>query len=73
MNAHLPITITYTTEAELQELEKLRMRVALLQQEICLEQVWIVHFKHQLKSDITKYLIVQINLTVYMFCCSSIQ
>ncbi|KAG7242883.1 hypothetical protein INR49_018138 [Caranx melampygus] len=36
--ASLPLTVTYTTEAELQELEKLRMRVALLQQEINLEQ-----------------------------------
>lgn len=37
--APLPTTITYTTEAELRELEKLRMEVALLQQESCLEQV----------------------------------
>ncbi|KAM9843431.1 uncharacterized protein tedc2 [Aulostomus maculatus] len=36
--APLPLTITYTREAELRELEKLRMRVALLQQEIYLEQ-----------------------------------
>uniref|UniRef100_A0A3Q2E0A4 Uncharacterized protein n=1 Tax=Cyprinodon variegatus TaxID=28743 RepID=A0A3Q2E0A4_CYPVA len=35
----LPITITYRTEQELQQLERLRMRVALLQQEIYLEQV----------------------------------
>lgn len=35
----LPLTITYATEAELQELEQLRMRVALLQQEVDLEQV----------------------------------
>uniref|UniRef100_A0A3Q0S4G3 Uncharacterized protein n=1 Tax=Amphilophus citrinellus TaxID=61819 RepID=A0A3Q0S4G3_AMPCI len=35
----LPLTIMYTTEAELQELERLRMRVALLQQEVDLEQV----------------------------------
>lgn len=68
MNAHLPTTITYTTEAELQELEKLRMRVALLQQEICLEQVRVVHFKHLLKLQIIKCLIVQIDLTVCMFC-----
>ncbi|XP_047199839.1 uncharacterized protein LOC118123447 [Hippoglossus stenolepis] len=34
----LPLTITYTTEAELREVEKLRMRVALLQQEMNLEQ-----------------------------------
>ncbi|KAM4534848.1 uncharacterized protein tedc2 [Fundulus diaphanus] len=35
----LPLTITYRTEQELQQLERLRMRVALLQQEIYLEQV----------------------------------
>lgn len=35
----LPLTITYRTEDELQELERLRMRVAQLQQEIQLEQV----------------------------------
>ncbi|XP_036004614.1 tubulin epsilon and delta complex protein 2 isoform X2 [Fundulus heteroclitus] len=35
----LPLTITYRTERELQQLERLRMRVALLQQEIYLEQV----------------------------------
>ncbi|CAG00173.1 unnamed protein product [Tetraodon nigroviridis] len=34
----LPTTITYTTEAELRELETLRTEVALLQQESCLEQ-----------------------------------
>ncbi|KAK2893829.1 tubulin epsilon and delta complex protein 2 [Channa argus] len=38
MIASLPITINYTTEAELLKLENLRMRVALLQQEIYLEQ-----------------------------------
>lgn len=43
--APLPLTITYTTEAELRELEKLRMRVALLQQEIYLEQVRFVQGK----------------------------
>lgn len=37
--APLPTTITYTTEAELRELEMLRTEVALLQQESCLEQV----------------------------------
>ncbi|XP_044186582.1 tubulin epsilon and delta complex protein 2 isoform X2 [Thunnus albacares] len=37
--APLPLTVTYTTEAELRELEKLRFRVALLQQEIYLEQL----------------------------------
>lgn len=35
----LPTTVTYTTEAELRELEKLRTEVALLQQESRLEQV----------------------------------
>ncbi|KAK2833449.1 hypothetical protein Q5P01_017338 [Channa striata] len=38
MIASLPLTINYRTEAELRDLEKLRMRVALLQQEIYLEQ-----------------------------------
>ncbi|KAM3863902.1 uncharacterized protein tedc2 [Diretmus argenteus] len=36
--APLPPTVTYTTEAELRELEKLRMSVALLQQEMYLQQ-----------------------------------
>ncbi|KAM4530039.1 uncharacterized protein tedc2 isoform 1-T2 [Odontesthes bonariensis] len=35
----LPLTIIYRAEAELQELERLRIRVELLQQEIYLEQV----------------------------------
>lgn len=39
ITAPLPLTVTYTTEAELQELERLRTSVALLQQEIYLEQV----------------------------------
>lgn len=43
----LPTTITYTTEAELRELETLRTEVALLQQESCLEQVK-VFFQHLL-------------------------
>ncbi|XP_053300009.1 uncharacterized protein LOC128458960 isoform X2 [Pleuronectes platessa] len=34
----LPLTITYTTEAELREVEMLRMWVALLQQELSFEQ-----------------------------------
>ncbi|XP_076607748.1 uncharacterized protein tedc2 [Chaetodon auriga] len=38
MIAPLPPTITYTTEADLRELEKLRMRVAMLEQENYLEQ-----------------------------------
>ncbi|XP_029912925.1 uncharacterized protein tedc2 [Myripristis murdjan] len=36
--APLISTVTYKTEAELRELEKLRMRVALLQQELCIQQ-----------------------------------
>ncbi|GLD66188.1 uncharacterized protein AKAME5_001760100 [Lates japonicus] len=50
MIAPLPLTITYTTEAELQELEKLRMRVALLQQEINLEQALLDTLSPQLSS-----------------------
>ncbi|XP_040012496.1 hyphally regulated cell wall protein 3 [Xiphias gladius] len=46
----LPLTITYTTEAELQELEKLRIRVALLQQEINLEQALLDTLSPQLSS-----------------------
>ncbi|KAG8006961.1 hypothetical protein GBF38_023050 [Nibea albiflora] len=48
MTAPLPPTVTYTTEAELRELEKLRMRVALLQQEMHLEQVKVVRTVHQI-------------------------
>ncbi|XP_026182051.1 tubulin epsilon and delta complex protein 2 [Mastacembelus armatus] len=48
--AALPLTITYTTEAELRELEKLRMRVALLQQEIYLEQALLDTLFPQLLS-----------------------
>ncbi|MEQ2262679.1 hypothetical protein XENORESO_019151 [Xenotaenia resolanae] len=44
----LPLTITYRTEPELQLLERLRMRVALLQQEIHLEQVLLDALSHQL-------------------------
>lgn len=54
--AALPLTVTYTTEAELQELERLRMRVALLQQEINLEQVQAVFF-NQLTELSMKYII----------------
>ncbi|XP_044036199.1 tubulin epsilon and delta complex protein 2 isoform X3 [Siniperca chuatsi] len=50
MIAPLPLTITYTTEAELRELEKLRMRVALLQQEIYLEQALLDTLSPQLSS-----------------------
>ncbi|XP_055079837.1 uncharacterized protein LOC117375307 [Periophthalmus magnuspinnatus] len=35
--APLPMTVTYRTDEELTKLETLRMRVALLQQEVCLE------------------------------------
>ncbi|XP_040917844.1 uncharacterized protein LOC121198068 isoform X2 [Toxotes jaculatrix] len=50
MIAPLPLTITYTTEAELQELEKLRMQVALLQQEINLEQALLDTLSPHLSS-----------------------
>ncbi|XP_038125975.1 tubulin epsilon and delta complex protein 2 [Cyprinodon tularosa] len=46
----LPITITYRTEQELQQLERLRMRVALLQQEIYLEQVLLDTLSPHLSS-----------------------
>lgn len=51
MVAPLPPTVTYTTEAELRELEKLRMRVALLQQKMHLEQVRVVRIKHSVHSS----------------------
>ncbi|XP_070779805.1 tubulin epsilon and delta complex protein 2 [Enoplosus armatus] len=50
MIAPLPLTITYTKEAELRELEKLRMRVALLQQEIYLEQALLDTLSPQVSS-----------------------
>ncbi|XP_047428069.1 tubulin epsilon and delta complex protein 2 isoform X2 [Mugil cephalus] len=50
ITAPLPLTVTYTTEAELQELERLRMRVALLQQEIYLEQALWDTLSPQLSS-----------------------
>ncbi|XP_041813561.1 uncharacterized protein LOC121621234 isoform X2 [Chelmon rostratus] len=50
MIAPLPPTITYTTEAELRELEKLRMRVALLEQENYLEQALFEALSPQLSS-----------------------
>ncbi|XP_029364720.1 uncharacterized protein tedc2 isoform X2 [Echeneis naucrates] len=50
MVAPLPRTITYTTEAELCELERLRMQVALLQQEINLEQTLLDTLSPQLLS-----------------------
>ncbi|XP_035511125.1 uncharacterized protein LOC118323291 [Morone saxatilis] len=46
----LPPTVTYTTEAELRELENLRMRVALLQQDIYLEQALLEKLFPQLSS-----------------------
>ncbi|XP_054464005.1 uncharacterized protein LOC129098899 isoform X2 [Anoplopoma fimbria] len=50
MIAPLPPTITYTKEAELRELETLRMRVSLLQQEINLEQAILDTLSPQLSS-----------------------
>ncbi|XP_069005194.1 tubulin epsilon and delta complex protein 2 isoform X2 [Embiotoca jacksoni] len=50
ITAPLPQMITYTTEAELQELEKLRMRLALLQQEAELEQALSDALSPQLSS-----------------------
>ncbi|XP_068574764.1 tubulin epsilon and delta complex protein 2 [Cebidichthys violaceus] len=50
MIAALPLTITYTTEAELRELETLRMRVSLLQQEVYLEQAILDTLSPQLSS-----------------------
>nr|XP_019957325.1 PREDICTED: uncharacterized protein LOC109638675 [Paralichthys olivaceus] len=46
----LPLTITYSAEAELRDVEKLRMRVALLQQEINLEQALLDTLSPQLSS-----------------------
>lgn len=50
MGVTLPPTITYTSEAELRELEKLRMRVAMLQQEIYLEQTLLDALEPQISS-----------------------
>ncbi|XP_039679888.1 uncharacterized protein LOC120573994 isoform X2 [Perca fluviatilis] len=50
MIAPLPLTITYTTEAEFRKLEKLRMRVALLQQELYLEQALLDTLSPHLSS-----------------------
>ncbi|XP_068193563.1 tubulin epsilon and delta complex protein 2 [Antennarius striatus] len=50
MVAPLPPTITYTMEADLRELENLRMRVALLQQEVCLEEALFDTLSPQLSS-----------------------
>ncbi|XP_029015330.1 tubulin epsilon and delta complex protein 2 isoform X2 [Betta splendens] len=48
--APLPPTITYTSEEELRELESLRMRVALLQQQVYLEQALSDTLSPQLSS-----------------------
>ncbi|XP_074553077.1 uncharacterized protein tedc2 isoform X2 [Halichoeres trimaculatus] len=50
--APLPLTVTYTTEAELREVETLRMRVALLQQDINLEQALLETLTPQLLSAV---------------------
>ncbi|XP_054891740.1 uncharacterized protein LOC129363581 [Poeciliopsis prolifica] len=46
----LPLTITYSTQRELQQLEELRMRVALLQQETYFEQVLLDSLSPQFSS-----------------------
>ncbi|XP_029944989.1 uncharacterized protein tedc2 [Salarias fasciatus] len=48
--APLPLTITYTAAEELQELERLRMRAALLQQEIHLEEALLDTLSPQVSS-----------------------
>ncbi|XP_054615308.1 uncharacterized protein LOC129171035 isoform X2 [Dunckerocampus dactyliophorus] len=53
MAGRLPVTITYTSEAELRELETLRMRVALLQQEMSLQQALLDALSPQLASIIS--------------------
>ncbi|XP_065821141.1 tubulin epsilon and delta complex protein 2 isoform X2 [Labrus bergylta] len=50
--ARLPLTITYTSEAELREVEVLRIRVAQLQQEIHFEQALLEALSPQLSSTI---------------------
>ncbi|CAJ1075055.1 LOW QUALITY PROTEIN: uncharacterized protein LOC117832809 [Xyrichtys novacula] len=50
--APLPLTVTYTSESELREVEKLRIRVALLEQEIHLEQALLDTISPQLLSTI---------------------
>ncbi|XP_028312048.1 uncharacterized protein tedc2 isoform X2 [Gouania willdenowi] len=52
MTAPLPLSVTYTTEAELQELERLRMTVALLQQENSLQQALSEALAPQLLSAV---------------------
>ncbi|XP_077353596.1 uncharacterized protein tedc2 isoform X2 [Festucalex cinctus] len=49
----LPVTITYASEAELRQLEAIRMRVALLQQEIYLQQALMDALSPQLASIIS--------------------
>ncbi|XP_037544479.1 uncharacterized protein LOC119421163 [Nematolebias whitei] len=53
MVSPLPLTISYRTEDELQELERLRMRVAQLQQEIQLEQVLLDTLSSQFSSIVS--------------------
>ncbi|XP_061606420.1 tubulin epsilon and delta complex protein 2 isoform X2 [Phyllopteryx taeniolatus] len=47
---HLPVTVTYTSEAELRQLEAIRMRLALLRQEIYLQQALLDALSPQLAS-----------------------
>ncbi|XP_007556442.1 uncharacterized protein C16orf59 homolog [Poecilia formosa] len=46
----LPLTVTYSTQQELQQLEELRMRVALLQQETYFEQALLDSLSSQFSS-----------------------
>ncbi|XP_037112708.1 tubulin epsilon and delta complex protein 2 isoform X1 [Syngnathus acus] len=48
----LPVTVTYASEAELRQLEAIRMRVALLQQEVHLQQALVDALSPQLASII---------------------
>ncbi|XP_041634218.1 uncharacterized protein LOC121503742 [Cheilinus undulatus] len=52
ISAPLPLTVTYTSEAELREVEELRIRVALLQQEMNLEQALLDFFHPQLSTTV---------------------
>lgn len=52
ISAPLPLTVTYTSEAELREVEDLRIRVALLQQEMSLEQALLDFFHPQLSTTV---------------------
>ncbi|XP_057673564.1 uncharacterized protein LOC130904661 isoform X2 [Corythoichthys intestinalis] len=49
---HLPVTVVYASEAELQELEAVRMRVALLQQEVDLQQALVDALAPKLASSV---------------------